>query len=208
MRVGCYIDGFNLYHAVDAFNDSSLKWTNMRSLAESYLRKGETLERVAFFTALNTWDKGKRGRHVNFVTAQEFHGVDVILSRFDKVNKHCFENDRFCRLREEKQTDVALAIEALSDCYRLGLGRILLLTADSDQVPMVKAVRSQFPDTSVFMIAPPKRLSVARELGNACSGRTELTAGRMREHSLPETIRSKGKLVASRPALYGDRHAP
>jgi uncharacterized LabA/DUF88 family protein len=208
MRVGCYIDGFNLYHAVDALRDNTLKWTNLRTLAESYLREGELLERVVFFTALNTWDMAKRGRHVNFVKAQQSQGVEVVLSRFDKVQKHCFRHDRFCPLREEKQTDVALAIEALSDCYKLGLDRILLITADSDQVPMVKAIRSQFPNKTVYMIAPPKRLSAARELSQACNGFTELTAGRMRMHSLPETIREGGKLVAARPALYGDRHAP
>jgi len=71
---------------------------------------------------------------------------------------------------------------------------------------MVKAVRSQFPDTSVYMIAPPKRLNVARELSQACSGFTELTAGRMRQHALPINIRGRGRLIAARPAIYGDRN--
>lgn len=54
MRTACYIDGFNLYHAVDDLGDSSLKWTNLASLARSYLRDGDELVRTVFFTALNT----------------------------------------------------------------------------------------------------------------------------------------------------------
>lgn len=206
MRVACYIDGFNLYHAIDALDDSILKWTNLASLAQSYLAEGDALVRTAFFTAFNTWDKEKRQRHVNYVNALEASGVDVILSRFDKVQKYCQRNNRFCPIREEKQTDVSIAVEILSDCYELNIERILLITADSDQVPLVKRVRAKFPTVNVYMIAPPKRLSVARELGKACSGFTELTAGRLRQHPLPSEIRVSGKLIASRPAIY-QQHA-
>lgn len=206
MRVACYIDGFNLYHAIDALNDPLLKWTDLKALASSYLGKDDRLVRTVFFTAFNTWDQGKRQRHVNYVKALEATGVEVILSRFDKVSKHCHQQDRFCPLREEKQTDVALAIEVLSDCYQKGIERILLMTADSDQVPMVKRVRETFPDTNVLMIAPPKRLAVARELGHACNGVVELTAGRIRRHQMSDELRDgRGKLIAAKPAIYSDR---
>ena len=206
MRVACYIDGFNLYHAIDALGDHLLKWIDLRSLAQSYLGADDELIRTVFFTAVNTWDQAKRQRHVNYIKALEATGVDVVRSRFDRVQKHCFQQGRFCPIREEKQTDVAIAIEILSDCYERGIQRVLLITADSDQVPLVRQVRQRFPETIVFMVAPPKRLSVARELGNACSGVTELTAGRLRQHPLPGEIRDgRGRLIGSRPALYGSR---
>lgn len=206
MRTACYIDGFNLYHAIDALNDPSLKWTDLRSLAGSYVRDGDSLERVAFFTALNTWDAGKRGRHVNYINALEATGVDVIKSNFDRVNKWCYTHERWCKLREEKQTDVSIAIEMLSDCYSNAIERVLLITSDSDQVPAVKAIRARFESVVVLLVAPPKRLTVARELGKTCSGITELTAGKIRQHPMPIDVRDKrGRLVASRPAAYGDR---
>ncbi len=206
MRVACYIDGFNLYHAVDALGDHLLKWIDLRSLAQSYLAEDDELIRTVFFTAVNTWDQAKRQRHVNYIKALEATGVDVVRSRFDRVQKHCFQQNRFCPIREEKQTDVAIAVEVLSDCYERGIQRILLITADSDQVPLVRQVRQRFPETIVFMIAPPKRLTMARELGNASSGITELTAGRLRQHPMPDEIRDgRGRLIASRPALYGIR---
>lgn len=208
MRVACYVDGFNLYHAVAALGDDTLKWLNLASLAESYVRDGETLVRTAFFTALNDWDAEKRRRHVNFITAQQAFGVEVITSRFDKVSKYCHKQGRYCPMREEKQSDVAIATEMLSDCYELGLERIVLVTADSDQIPVVKRIRKTFGSINVYLVAPPKRLSNARELGQACSGVTELTAGRIRQHQLPPEIRDgRGKLVASRPSCYAP-HQP
>jgi len=204
MRVACYVDGFNLYHAVDALGDARLKWLDLRSLAESYLAPDDVLVRTVFFTAFNTWEHAKRQRHVNYVKALGATGVEVVLSRFDKVHKHCFTHERFCKLREEKQTDVAIAIEVMSDCYERGIERVLLITADSDQVPMVRRIRDRFPETIIFMIAPPKRLNAARELGQACSGVAELTAGRLRQHALPDELRDgRGHLIAARPAIYG-----
>ena len=206
MRTACYIDGFNLYHAIDRLGDDALKWTNLATLARSYTKAGDELVRVVFFTAFNTWDAGKRKRHVNYVKALEACGVETCLSRFDKVDKHCHVEQRYCALREEKQTDVALAITMLSDCYERGIERIVLMTADSDQVPAVQAVKARFPDTVVFMVAPPKRLHHARELGQACDGVTEITQQRLRENQMPMEIRDgRGKLIASRPAMYGNR---
>mgnify|MGYP002623926350 FL=1 len=205
MRVACYIDGFNLYHAVNALNDPLLKWTDLGALARSYLGPNDTMVRTVFFTALNSWDKAKRQRHVNYIKALEATGVEVVLSRFDRVQKHCFQNDRFCPIREEKQTDVSIAVEVISDCYERGIERILLMTADSDQVPLVRRIRERFPETIVYMIAPPKRLAVARELGGVCNGVSELTAGRLRQHSLPLEIRDgRGRLIAARPAIYSE----
>ncbi len=206
MRTGCYFDGFNIYHAIDALGDHALKWVNLRSLALSYLKKGETLERAAFFTALNTWDKGKRQRHVAYVKALEAVGVTVVLSHFDKVEKRCYTHDRWCKLREEKQTDVAFATTVLTDCYESNLDRVVLFTADSDQIPTVAAVKRRFPAISVYLVAPPKRLAIARQLGQACDGIAELTAGRLRQHLLPDDLRDdRGRLVAAKPSLYGGR---
>lgn len=209
MRVGAYVDGFNLYHAVEALKEPLLKWADIRSLASSYLREGETLERVCFYTAYNTWDAAKRKRHLNYVKALEATGVEVVMSNFSRVQKACVKSGLSCHFYEEKRTDVAIATDMLTDCYELGLGRLLLFTADSDQIPSVERIRDRFPETSIYMIAPPKRLTRARELSAACHGRTELTAGRIRDHLLPHEIRdARGRLVASCPAGYGPAGRP
>ena len=42
-KVNVYIDGFNLYHAINALGDQRLKWINLRSLALSFVRPNERL---------------------------------------------------------------------------------------------------------------------------------------------------------------------
>ena len=38
--VSFYVDGFNLYHAINGLHRPQLKWLNLRELAISFLEKG------------------------------------------------------------------------------------------------------------------------------------------------------------------------
>lgn len=203
MRVGVYIDGFNLYHAIVALNDVSLKWLNMMELGRSFLRPHEELRGVTFFTAVLTWDKEKQQRHKNYIAAQRAVGVCVVESNFRKMTRHCRAMDRYCARHEEKQTDVAFAISVFSDAALDLIDRAILITADSDQVPLVKRFRSQFPEKLVTLAAPPDRGGEARELGSAVHERTPITPGRLRSCMLPRDVRGEdGRLIATMPALY------
>jgi uncharacterized LabA/DUF88 family protein len=166
LRVGCYIDGFNLYHAVDALQEHSLKWLDLRSLALSYLRAEQVLARLAYFTALNSRDAQKRARHLEYINAVQATGVELFLAGFDRVRRHCRTFDRYCKFDQEKQTDVNLAVQLLSDCYEGNIDRALLISADSDHVPLLRRIRARFPEIRLFLIAPPNRLKEARELGS------------------------------------------
>ena len=102
-RVRCYVDGFNLYHAIEALDKPQLKWLNLKTLATSFLETGEVLDKVMFFTSVLKWDEEKKRRHVNYIKAQRAYGIDVVESTFKKSRRFCHEQERFCRSREEKQ---------------------------------------------------------------------------------------------------------
>lgn len=156
------------------------------------------------FTAINTWDAGKRQRHVSYINALEARGVEVVRSNFDTVSKWCRRHERYCRFKEEKQTDTAIAVSILSDCYENAVDRIFLLSADSDQIPLAMQVRERFPSIRFFLVAPPDRLAQARELGKYARNVFELTAGRLRQHLLPPNVLdANGRVAAIRPAAYG-----
>lgn len=207
-QVCWYVDGLNLYHAVHALKRPVLKWLDLRSLAASYLQAGQTLGHVRFFTALNTWDAVKRGRHVNYITALEARGVTVHRANFDRVNKWCNTSEQYCRFNEEKQADVGIAVSALSDAYDTDTGTLFFLTADSDQVPTLMHLKARFPGKKVMLVAPPGRLTQARELGRHAHNVFQLTAGRLAQHLLPPSIQdSKGRTIATRPSSYAP-HVP
>lgn len=55
MRVSAYIDGFNLYHAIDATRRHELKWLDLRRLCEVYApRPDHELIAVNYFSAFAT----------------------------------------------------------------------------------------------------------------------------------------------------------
>lgn len=202
-KVCVYVDGFNLYHAVAVLNDPRLKWLNFKSLSESFMRPTEYLVRVYFFTAILKWNPEKQRRHKNFIAAQEAVGVNIVEANFKKVRKHCREHDRWCKHYEEKQTDVAIATTLLEDAINGNIDRAILITADSDQVPLVKTVRRLFPALQITLSAPPGREDNARELGGVVHDRVPLTLGRLHAHRLPRDVKNaSGETIATMPAIY------
>jgi uncharacterized LabA/DUF88 family protein len=206
LRTGCYIDGFNLYHAVDMLGDPTLKWLNLHKLAESLVRAADHLVFTKYFTALSTWSKEKRARHVSFIDAQEFHGVEVHKLGFKRVEKHCLRFGSRCKFYEEKQTDVDLATSVIDDAYQGKVDKIILVTADSDQIPTLKLLRLRFPEIEITVAAPPERKEVARELMSFGHHKVEIHANRLRACLLPRNVvDGKGRIVAASPADYVGR---
>ncbi|MDP4823458.1 MAG: NYN domain-containing protein [Aestuariivirgaceae bacterium] len=197
-----YIDGFNLYHAIDKIGDSRLKWIGYHTLGKSLLRAGEALAGVSLFTAVWPYDQAKHLRHRNFIAAQRHFGVRVHEGNFVKPKKYCVTHDRYCAFREEKQADVGIAVEIVSDALTKAADRIVLITADSDQIPTGRFITS-LPDIKITLYAPPNRAQEARELGKLVTDRDELSIGRLLTCQMPDDIvDERGIKVASKPAIY------
>lgn len=202
-RVGVYIDGFNLYHAIAALNRPWLKWTNLRLLCQTFVDQRDNLHEVNLFTTLCSWDASKRKRHLNYVKANQNYGVVVHMGKFYKVTKNCKRHDRRCPFHEEKYTDVAISASILVDAHADRFDKIVLLTADSDQVPTFTAIRRLFPDIELTLALPPGRHTGARELGALAHRRIFIDAGRLEACLLPRlVVNGRGKKVAEMPDIY------
>lgn len=202
-QVACYIDGFNLYHAVRALERPELKWLNLRALARSYTSPGDDLISIVYFTAILKWDAEKAARHRAYIRALHASGVEVVESRFQKVGKYCRANSRYCDFHEEKQTDVAFALRVFRDALAGIADRVILITADNDQIPLVKHVREERPTIAIEIAAPPGRRQHARELCGVATSFSEISEGRLRTCLLPrDVVDSAGNTVARCPAVY------
>jgi len=202
-KVSCYIDGFNLYHAIRALGRPELKWLNLKALGNSFLEKNDTLVSVTYFTAPMVWEPEKYHRHMEYITALKSTGVDVVKSRFLKTNKYCKGFERYCHFHEEKQTDVAFAVRVLRDAHLGLMDRAIFITADSDQIPTVRELTESFPTLVVHIAAPPGRMREARELCDAANKRSEITAGRLASCLLPRNVTDDtGRIIARCPASY------
>jgi hypothetical protein len=203
MRVACYVDGFNLYHAIDDLNKSHLKWVNLWELAASLCRDKENLVKVAYFSAYATWLPGPYARHREYVAALKYNGVECHMARFSEKSAHCAKCGATWKRHEEKETDVDFSLTLLEDAMDNVFDRAIIISADSDHVPSVRKVRQRFPGKQLFAATPPGRHGKAREMLKACNSGTNITPGRVAKYLMPEFIRdANGNVVATRPTNY------
>ena len=196
-RVIAYIDGFNLYHAIDGLNLPHLKWTDLRALARSFLRNGQTLDTVKYYTAFATWLPDAYARHREYVAALRASGVDVLLSEFRDRPSECYRCGHRWIRHEEKRTDVQMAVDIVGDCLEDQFDLALVITADSDLSPAISRVRASL-GKRLLMIAPPGRFNRARDLGFT----HQIRAGRIANCLLPGEVVQDGQVVATRPPEY------
>ena len=154
-RVSFFIDGFNLYHALDNDSLRHFKWLNLRKMAESYLRKQDSISDVFYFTAFATWNPDKVRRHKLFIRAQEYFGVKPIYGEFRNVTKRCRKCGQTYDTFEEKETDVNIAIKLFEQAKLDTYDNAVILSGDSDQIPAVRAIKENFPTKKIGVLVPP-----------------------------------------------------
>jgi uncharacterized LabA/DUF88 family protein len=197
LSAAVFIDGFNLYHAINALNNPCLKWLNLRRLAEILIGPEFELNKIVYFTAVQQWDQKKANRHRQYIAAQNALGVETVVSRFQQSGFVCQKTGNKCNRYEEKETDVAFATQVLYAGLSGQFSKLVLVTADSDQVPTVKLLRKAKPELSVEIATPPKRLQIARELCGHATAKREISQGLLGSCRLPRTVLLPNKKIAA-----------
>jgi len=173
-RAAFYVDGFNLYHAIDNLRQPHLKWLGLRRLAEIILigRKSH-LVRTAFFTAYFPGDGPKGERHRMYVRALRNQGVDVTFGQTMSYTAKCRICSEEWRTQTEKETDINMALAVYSDAVNNRYDDAYLITADTDQAATIKALKRDYPDKRVYIVPPPGR-SDASLLEKICDGKVRI----------------------------------
>lgn len=90
MRLTAFIDGFNLYHAIDATGRHHLKWLDLRKLCREFAPSpGQQLTTVYYFSAYATWRPDAYARHRSFVAALEATSVVPVMGVFKAKDRSC-----------------------------------------------------------------------------------------------------------------------
>lgn len=204
-RVVCLVDGFNLYHSLDALKKQPwLKWLDLWALAERHTRpRSERLTGVYYFSAFATWRKDGVKRHRAYVRALEAQGVTPVMGQFKAKRRRCRTCGATWTAHEEKETDVNIAIAMLRLAQKDEFDRCLLLTRDSDLAPAIRAVRADFPQKTITVLAPPNRGHSAELLEAADKNKAKITKKHLEDCQLPNKVTDAGgNLVATRPAKW------
>ncbi len=197
-RVIVYIDGFNLYHAIDALHKPWLKWVDLNAIGLSLLRQGEILKTVKYFSAYATWMPQRYARHRDYVSAIAAHGAIPHMAKFKAKPRKCLSCQSTWIGHEEKETDVQIAVHMVCDALRGEAERLIVISADTDLSPAIAAIAKLAPQCEVFVASPPGRFAKGRGLKPGI----EITAGRLNRCLLPEKISMGGGRVVSRPPSY------
>lgn len=209
-RVAIYVDGFNLYHALCELKADHLKWLNLWKLGLLLIRpRTQRLVKVCYFSAYADFLKGTEkeasiSRHRAYIAALQAKGVEFIPGNFAR-RKWDYNGGRRYKARwhrhEEKQTDVAIAVGALRDAYKDEYDVALIITNDSDMVPMFKALRAEFPEKQIVTVSPPLRNHNPALIAEA-TGHQRINRSQIEKALFGRKVVYNHKVIAYRPRQY------
>ncbi|MBQ7584723.1 MAG: NYN domain-containing protein [Desulfovibrionaceae bacterium] len=192
MNTSFLIDGFNFYHSIKHL-EPQYHWINYNAFCKHFLRKGDTLDSITYFTSIAYWIENAEKRHRTFIDANELMGVKVVWGKFKEKSYSC----PFCKkkflMHEEKATDVNIALYAYRMASR-GIEQIYLVTGDTDMVPCINLIKEDFPNVKVGVIFPLGRKN--KELAHAACSYHKTTINCLNNCMLPfELTKGNGNKI-------------
>ncbi len=88
MRVGVFIDGFNLYYGVRAMSGHRHLWLDVETMSQHLLKSDQVLTELHYFTAMVRDQPVSMDRQERYIEAlrRRSSSVEVHLGRFQKKN--------------------------------------------------------------------------------------------------------------------------
>ncbi len=202
-RAAFYIDGFNLYHAIDEMGQPHLKWLNMRQLCEALIDPTqETLVKIVWCSAQYTKDPGKLTRHREYGRAIKAVGVTVVLGHFIEEEMRCKATCRQdYRKATEKEGDVNVAINLIGDGFMNVYDHAYLITADSDHAATAKYFVEHLAPRRLITVAPPLK-SHSKEILKHAHDRRTIPEKMLNACVFPQHVIVDGVTMASRHPSY------
>lgn len=186
-RVAVYVDGFNLYFGMHEKFGRRYLWLDLRALAESFLQGDQRLVKVVYFTARVRNNPSAQANQGAYLAALKAHGgLDIVEGRFQHKRRTCLKCKHGYDAYEEKETDVSLATALIEDAVNGVYDRAILVTADSDLGPAVRAVRRLRPEVGLVAAFPPARRS--GDLKKQLHGVFAIGRDKLRDAQLPAEV--------------------
>lgn len=199
-RVAAYIDGFNLYFGVRERGRRHL-WLDIEGLVRSLLRPHQQLVAVRYFTARVRNDPAAEQRQQTYLNALAAHSsmLDIRMGRFQQKSKTCYSCNASWYEYEEKETDVSLSVTLLEDGVSQLYDTALIISADSDISPAIRALRRLAPGVKVVAALPPNRRSLG--LQAICDATIPIGMAKVRQAQLPNIVHA-GSHALIRPTHW------
>jgi hypothetical protein len=132
-------------------------------VAESIIKSDDSINKIFYFTTFVQWKPDAVARHKQYIKALRSVGIETILGRFMKKKVRCHVCGKHYTTREEKQTDVNIALRLLSDAITDTYDRAVIVSGDTDLVPVIEAVHRIYPDKEIGVMFPLRRYNNSLE---------------------------------------------
>ena len=171
-KTNVYVDGFNLYYGL--LKGSADKWLDLQKLFPQVLAPTNQIVEIKYFTALvdsDPSDPNRTQRQETYLRALRATGVVVYKGMFltsnvrmklvtPCTNPPCVNGPRFAlvRKREEKGSDVNLAVQLLVDAFEKACEVAVVVSNDTDLAMPIEIARLKYGLT-VGILNPQKKPS-------------------------------------------------
>ena len=163
-----YFDGFNFYNGLR--DKSSIDpvwkkyyWLDLVKFCNQFLDPlTHELVCVKYFTAPPSSNE-KRSRQSAFFKANKIingNKIEIINGIYQVKKIQCGATcKKTFDYPEEKRTDVSISTTMLLDCFLDKVDLLILISADSDQIPTLEVIKTHFPKKKAKVYFPPERTS-------------------------------------------------
>ena len=194
-RVIAYVDGFNLYYGLREKKWKRYYWLNIQALVESIIKPDQKLVTTKYFTSRIKAPEDKVKRQSAFLEALgTLPCFEISYGKYQFNPRTCLHCGYEDLVPSEKMSDVNIATALMVDAFRNHFDTALLISADSDLLAPITAIKQEFPRKRVVVVFPPARHSV--DLENAAD--VSFTLGRAKiAHCLfpPEVTKPDGFIL-------------
>jgi hypothetical protein len=200
-KVIVYIDGFNLYNGLCDKGWRKFLWLDLQKFSEALLVEGQHLVIAKYYTTRISHPFEKQKRQSIFIDAlNTLKKLDITYGNFQKDHVVCQRCDALVYYDVEKQTDVNIASDMLTDAYENKYDIAILVSGDSDLCAPIKQIRRLFPDKIVIVDFPPMRESF--ELEQLASNAQPIFRRIFRENQLPLKITLADGHILEKPVEW------
>lgn len=199
-----YIDGFNLYHAIDALKQPHYKWLDLRALCQAFTGEPHySLDKIYYFSAFADWIPASARRHRAYCQALQSREIITVMGNFKEKTIRCKACKTSFKAHEEKETDVNIALYLLRDAFQGAYDSAVIISNDSDLATAVRMVKEHFPHKEIRILTPPGRQQ-SRDLSDAAGNRKKVVIKdiHLQRSLLPAQIPMPDGKIIERPSNY------
>ncbi|MFH1051313.1 MAG: NYN domain-containing protein [bacterium] len=153
---------------------------------------------VKYFTARIEMPEDKRKRQLQFLEALEtLDKIEMFFGKYLTTTMQCRNCGANWIKSNEKETDVNIAIELLTDAIKDSFDTALIISGDSDLSPAIRRTKQLCPGKKIISVFPPNRVSI--ELQNSADGYFVLSESKIKGSLFPDEIIKPDGFVLHKP---------